>query len=121
MAGQIIKRGDKTWVVRIFMGRDEKGKRQYANKTIHGTKKDADKYLNTTLTSISTGTFVESSPLTVSAYLDRWLETAARPRLTERTFISYKWFLKQHVRPTLGDKRLTDIRPLHIQAIYSHM
>jgi hypothetical protein len=29
MAGQIIKRGDKTWLVRIFIGRDGKGKRQY--------------------------------------------------------------------------------------------
>ena len=64
MAGQIIKRGYKTWIVRIFMGRDEKGTRRYINKTIHGTKKDADKYLNTTLTSINTGTFIESSPLT---------------------------------------------------------
>ena len=121
MAGQIIKRGDKTWIVRIFMGRDEKGKRRYLNKTIHGTKKDADKYLNSTLTTISTGTFVESSSLTLNAYLDKWLEAAAQPRLTERTYVSYKWLLKQHVRPTLGDKKLADIRPLHVQAIYSHM
>lgn len=28
MAGQIIKRGKKTWVVRIFMGRDGNGKRR---------------------------------------------------------------------------------------------
>ena len=26
MAGQIIKRGDKRWLVRIFQGRDENGK-----------------------------------------------------------------------------------------------
>jgi len=44
MAGQIVKRGDKTWTVRILRGRDENGKRRYVNKTIHGTKKDAEKY-----------------------------------------------------------------------------
>lgn len=114
MAGQIIKRGDKTWLVRVFMGRDEQGKRRYINKTIHGTKKDADKYLNSTLTAISAGTFVEPTPLTVNAYLDKWLEAAARPHLTERTFISYQWLLKQHVRPALGDKKLADVRPLHV-------
>ena len=42
MAGQIIKRGDKIWLVRIFLGRDENGKRRYTNKTIHGTKKNAE-------------------------------------------------------------------------------
>jgi hypothetical protein len=61
MAGQIIKRGEKTWVVRIFMGRDELGSRRYLNKTIKGAKKDAERYLNTTLTAISTGTFVQQS------------------------------------------------------------
>ncbi len=121
MAGQIIKRGDKTWIVRIFMGRDEKGTRRYVNKTIHGTKKEADKYLSATLTAISTGTFIEASPMTVNAYLDRWLEAAARPRLTERTFISYEWLLNHHVRPAFGDKKLTDVRPLHVQALYGHM
>jgi hypothetical protein len=49
MAGQIIKRGDKTWLVRIFQGRDEKGKRRYVNKTIRGTKRDADKWLTKSL------------------------------------------------------------------------
>jgi len=79
MAGQIIKRGEKNWVVRIFMGRDGNGKRRYMNKTIRGTKKAADTYLSKTLTEISAGTFVESSPTTVEGYLQKWLETAAKP------------------------------------------
>jgi len=121
MAGQIIKRGDKTWVVRIFTGRDAKGKRCYLNKTIKGNKKDAEKYLNTTQTAISTGTFVEPSSLTVNAYLDQWLEAAARPRLTERTYLSYEWLLKHYVRPPLGSIKLADVRPLHVQALYGRM
>ena len=40
-AGQIIPRGEDTWLVRIFMGRDGNGKRRYLNKTIRGKKKDA--------------------------------------------------------------------------------
>jgi integrase len=46
MAGQIIKRGDRTWLVRIFMGRDAKGKRNYLNQTIKGKRKDAETYLS---------------------------------------------------------------------------
>ncbi|HZH91579.1 MAG TPA: tyrosine-type recombinase/integrase [Pyrinomonadaceae bacterium] len=121
MAGQIIKRGDKTWVVRIFTGRDTNGKRSYLNKTIKGNKKDAETYLSKTLTAMSTGTFVESSPLTVDEYLDRWLQTAAKPRLRAHTFVHYAELLTRYVRPAIGKKRLSDIRPLDIQALYSHM
>ena len=108
MPGQIIKRSDKTWLVRIFTGRDASGKRRYLNKTIKGNKKDAEKYLHQTLTAISTGTFIQPSPLTVNAYLDRWLQTAAHRRVTERTFESYQWLLKNYVRPVIGEKRLSD-------------
>lgn len=121
MAGQIIKRGDDTWLVRIFMGRDAQGKRRYMNKTIKGKKKDAETYLSKTATAISTGTFVEPSPLTVSDYLDKWLQTAARGRLRERTFVDYSELLDRYVRPAIGEKRLSDLRPLHIQSLYTEL
>ena len=47
MAGQLINRGDRKWLVRIYLGRDVvTGKRKYHNKTVYGTKRDAQKYLN---------------------------------------------------------------------------
>ncbi|MDQ3257106.1 MAG: site-specific integrase [Acidobacteriota bacterium] len=122
MAGQIIKRGDKNWLVRIFMGRDEKGKRRYVNKTIHGTKREADKYLSATLTAITTGTFIEASPMTLNDYLAKWLQTAARPRVTERTFEGYKFLHTRYVEQTpLGGMKLSDVRPLNIQRLYAEM
>jgi integrase len=122
MAGQIIKRGDDTWLVRIFMGRDEQGKRRYLNKTIKGKKKDADTYLSKTVTAISTGTFVEPSPLSVNSYLVKWFETAARPRVTEHTFEDYKRLIERYIKPApLGAVRLSDLRPLAIQQLYADM
>ena len=102
MAGQVIKRSDKTWVVRIFMGRDGNGKRRYLNKTIRGTKKKADEYLSKTLTEITTGTFVESAPTTVEEYLNKWLETAAKPRLRDNTYKEYAGLIERYIKPSLG-------------------
>jgi integrase len=121
MAGQIIKRGEDTWIVRIFTGRDAQGKRRYLNKTIKGKKKDAETYLSKIVTSISTGTFVEPSALSVGDYLDKWLHTAARHRVRERTFVDYSELLDRYVRPALGGKRLSDLRPLHIQSLYTEL
>jgi integrase len=121
MAGQIIKRGDKNWIVRIFMGRDGNGKRRYLNKTVRGTKKDANTYLSKTLTEISAGTFVESSPDTVQEYLNKWLETAAKPRLRENTYKEYEGLIERYVKPTLGAMRLSDLRPLDVQKFYASL
>lgn len=121
MAGQIIKRGDKKWLVRIFAGRDSQGKRRYVNKTIRGTKKDANTYLSTTLVAMSRGTFVEPTTLTVGEYLDRWLHNAAHGRLRERTFADYSELLKRYVRPAIGETKLSDLRPLDIQGVYTKM
>ena len=47
--GQIIPRGPKTWLIRVFNGRDANGKRQYHSKTVHGTKVIARQYLTMAL------------------------------------------------------------------------
>ncbi|HJR07737.1 MAG TPA: tyrosine-type recombinase/integrase [Pyrinomonadaceae bacterium] len=121
MAGQIIKRGDRTWLVRIFLGRDAKGKQLFHRKTIHGTKKDAKTYRNKVVRDRDMGTFIEPAALAVKDYLDKWLKTAARPRLRERTYDDYSELLKRYVRSDLGEKRLCDVRPLDIQNLYADM
>jgi integrase len=122
MAGQIIKRGERTWLVRVFLGRDpHTGKRRYHNHTVKGSKKDAQRYVNGVLREIDMGTFVEPTRMTLNGYLDHWLENAARPRVRERTFDSYEALLDKHVRPKLGDRRLSLLTPLEIQDLYTGM
>src|SRR5581483_680862 len=119
--GQIIKRGDRTWLVRVSRGRDVTGKRRYLNTTIYGTKKDAQDYLNKKLTEKSAGTLVEPSRLSVDEYLNKWLDVAARPRLREGTFTSYSELLDRYIRPDLGVHRLSNLHALDVQKTYSGM
>jgi len=42
--GQIIERGKNKYMVRVPLGTGANGKRLYHNKTIHGNKKDAQRY-----------------------------------------------------------------------------
>jgi len=121
-AGQIISRGDRRWLVRWFVGRDDTtGKRKYASKTIHGTKRDAQKYLNSILRSRDLGIAIEPARITLGRYLDKWLETSAKPRVSTRTLDDYRWTLAKYIRPKLGSRRLDQIRPLEIQAVVSEM
>lgn len=115
MAGQIISRGKNVWLVRIYVGRDEAGKRIYLNKTIHGPRKAAQAWLNQRLTERDAGVAVKPAQQTLNEYLDRWLETAAKPKVRPKTLLSYRNILDCHVRPALGARPLSKITPLEVQ------
>ncbi len=119
MRGNLMKRGD-SWQVRISLGRDENGKRLYHHKTFR-LKKDGERYLSAALRENDLGIFTEPSNVSLNEYLNRWLETAAKPRLRERTYLGYADQLKRHVREPLGGKKLSALRPLDIQETYSQM
>lgn len=121
MAGQIIKRGERTWLVRIFLGRDANGKQKFHHKTIHGTKRDADRYLVATRREMDLGVFVEPAAMPVNEYLDRWLRDAARPRVSRRTADGYAGLLERYIRLALGHKQLDKVQPLDIQKVYGEM
>jgi integrase len=121
-AGQIIARGERTWLVRVFMGRDaESGKRKYHNKTIHGTLRDAQAYLNRSQRERDLGMFFEPTRMSLDQYLDKWLETAAKPKLRAKTHRDYEALLKRYVRPELGTRSVSKIEPLDIQTLYCSM
>lgn len=121
MAGQIISRGERAWLVRVFGGRDGTGKRRYLNKTIHGTKKDAQRYLNRVLAERDLGTYVEPTAKTLNRYLDEWLLNAAKRSVGARTFYDYESLLNRYVRGPLGARHVSQISPLDIQRLYGEL
>ncbi len=85
--GQIIARGERKWLVRWHLGQDPStGTYKYKSETIHGTKRDAQKKLNAVLRSRDLGTYVEPARISLNHYLDKWLETAAKPCVRTQTY-----------------------------------
>ena len=120
MAGQIIERGKNKYLVRIYLG-IESGKRKYHNKTIHGNKKDAEKYLTKALRERDLGTFVEPSKETVAEYMDKWLETVVKARVREKTHRDYGDRIRLYIKPALGELKLHQVTPEKIQELYNKM
>lgn len=114
--GQLVKRGDRKWLVRVPTGRDGKsGRRVYHNHTVNGTKKDAERYLHDALRKRDLGTLVEPARVSVGEFLDRWLEEAVRPRVRTRTAADYAFLLDRYIRPHLGAHRLDHLAPVDVQ------
>jgi len=120
MRGQIISRGERTWLIRVALGREpQTGKRRTFNKTFHGNKKDAQQELTRILRLQDTGNFVEPTRLSVNDYLDRWLESSVKTRVRPRTYDGYVELLGLYIRPTLGSASLSGLTPLDVQAAYT--
>lgn len=121
MAGNITKRGESTWRVRVFLGRDIEGSQVFHSHTVHGTKKDAQAYLNRVLRDRDLGIWSEPSEASVSVYLRRWLKDAATPRIATATAALYEDYLKRYLDPGLGYFKLAKLAPLDIQKFYSEL
>jgi integrase len=114
--GQIVARGRQRWLIRVFLGRDrETRKRRYHNRTVHGTARRAQEYLTKMLHERDLGRGLEGSQITLGEFLDRWLATAAKPKLRDKSYRSYEGLLRRYVRPSIGDRVLSAITPLDLQ------
>jgi integrase len=119
--GQIIQKGSRKWLARVFLGRDATGKRRYHGRTIRGTKKDAQRYLNKALRDIDLDQFVEPSDRPLEDYLRDWLKGSAATRVSERTASEYEALLRLHIIPPLGDRKLSQLTAAEIQRVYHGM
>jgi len=120
-AGQIVKRGEKKYLIRIFLGRDDAtGKRAWFNKTFHGTQTDAQKWLTMALRRRDMGEPIEDTGRSVATWLDEWLKMKAKT-VRPRTLEIYTANIERHVKPALGNRKLSSVVAGDIQKFYSDL
>jgi integrase len=119
MAGQIICRGENTFLLRVYIGRDGSGKRQYVNKTVQGSKREAQKELTRMLGGKDTKTLTRISKQSVDAFLSEWLSVWVKRQVRPRTLGDYAFIVRAYIVPTIGPVRLSQLVPGEIQALYN--
>jgi Phage integrase, N-terminal SAM-like domain len=119
--GQIIARGERRWLVRVYLGRDrETRKRTYHNRTIYGSLRHAQAYLTRRLHERDLSRGVEGLQVTVDEFLDHWLKTGVKPKVCEKTYSDYAAMLRRYIRPAIGGRILASLSPLEIHRISGH-
>jgi integrase len=123
MRGHLVKRYRGSWSIVLDLGRrrdPQTGLLKRVQKwfSFRGKKEEAEGYLNDLLHKYRHGEVVEPSKLPLSGWLDRWLETAVKPRMALRTHETYKSIIDKHLKPGLGHYLLGELRPDHLEAYY---
>jgi integrase len=113
------QRGPSSWRLHVFVGKDSNGRRRYASKTFHGTKKEAGIALAAFVTEVAKdrNTSSAAESISVSQTLDRWLDSR-RAQISPATTDRYRVAIK-HIEPVLGTMRVARLRPHHIEDLYS--
>lgn len=84
------------------------------------TKKEADATLALLLAQVAVNEYVAPTSETVAIWAETWL-ASIRTTVAATTHANYAWFLRKHLLPTLGRKRLSDLTPEDLEAVYGQM
>jgi len=120
MRGHIVKRYKNSYTIVLSLGVDPvTGRRKQQWISVKGSKKDAERKLGELLHQLDAGIFTKRSKLLFGDYLSQWLRDYCEATLAPNTTQTYAWFIDRHIKPALGQIPLTQLRPEHLQHLYS--
>jgi integrase len=107
--GTIYKRKDGRWCAQVSVN----GRRL----TKYGkTQGEVREWLKETINQLDSG--IAITPETLSEFLPAWLE-AVKPSIRPNSYKTYSAHITHHILPDLGNIKLHDLRPDHIQRFYA--
>src|SRR5438876_9952179 len=83
--------------------------------------REAQAYLTRKLRERDLGRDLEGAKITLNEYLDRWIQTAVKPRVREKTWQDYEGMLRRYIRRHLGETVLAAMRPLDLQGVSARL
>ena len=117
--GMVRKRDDGRWEGRIVVGHKENGDSIF-RYVYAPTQKELSAKLRQHIDRYRGADLTERSRMTLSEWLDKWLETLA-DTLRPNTLRNYHSYIENHIRPGLGDKPLARITPKDVQRFYEKL
>ena len=113
----VRKREDGRWEGRIVIGHKENGDSIF--RYIYAdTQKELTAKLRQNINAYQGVDLTEESKMTLSQWLDKWLDTYMTGTVRESTLDGYRRDLDNHVKPYLGEKPLLKITLADLSSLY---
>lgn len=111
--GSIFKRKDGYWTAQLGLP-NGKRKAKYCK-----TQKEARDWLREQNQAVIDGVWVEKDNMPLSDYLARYITDIGNHTLCPKTLEGYCYLIRKHIVPEIGQMKLVQLRPDHLQALYS--
>ena len=107
----------KSWQICIELPVDPvTGKRIRRYKTVKGTKKEAERAMHEYIRELEKGYYVTDSKITISEWIDTWLEVYIVPNVSPTTLSRYQGMIKRYIKPIIGHMQVQQLNTLAVQA-----
>lgn len=119
MRTSVYKRKDGRWEGYVIYTDPDTGKekkKSFYGKGAYG--QDVKQKLNEFIENLKKGNYIQTNDITVSGWLKKYIEVYCAKR-AETTIEGYQRYIKNHINPVIGDIKLKDLRPLHIEKFYN--
>lgn len=104
------------WEYRFEMAKVD-GKRQHASKSGFATQKEAEEAGTKALAEyLNSGQVHKPNDISVSDYLDQWIEQYVMVNLRPNSQSSYKGIVNNHIKPAVGHYKLQSLNPSTLQS-----
>ncbi|MBT2755895.1 site-specific integrase [Mesobacillus foraminis] len=111
-----IKNG--TYYFVLEAGKNPNGTRKRLKRTGFKTLREAKAEMAELTLAIKNGDFLRENKMSLSQYLDYWLDNYARTNTKPKTFAEYEKMVKNHLKLSLGGIMLHELRSIHLQSYY---
>ncbi len=117
--GSISRRKDGRWDVAGWVITTSGGKKR--KRTTVNTPEEADRWLTELKSNHNRGIPVADKNWRLNEYLDYWLEEVVKKNDKPKTYEQYECVARLYLKPSIGSKRLTDIRVQTVRALLSEL
>ena len=122
VVGNIEKRGENSYRLRVSAGYTDEGKRIMYKKTVQArNKSEARKELALFISEIETGQALSAKKMRFRDFADFWINNYAIPNLSPKTYERYKSMLRSRILPYLGNMYLDKIQPMQLMFLYQEL
>lgn len=118
--GTVYQRANGTWTAQVSFVDPSTGQRK--RKSVSGkTKQEALRKKRELENLKDDNRLVSTGKITLSQWMDRWLEVYKKPAVKPTTWFSYKQLTDLHIKPALGGRQLDRLQANEIQAFYNRL
>ena len=115
--GSIRERKHKVWQITIELPKDPiTGKRNRRYRTVEGTKKEAERAMHEFITELEKGYYVANSNISITEWVQTWLEVYIIPNVSPTTLSRYQGMIKRYINPVIGHIPVQQLTTLAVQS-----
>lgn len=115
--GSIRERKHRVWQITIELPKDPiTGKRNRRYRTVEGTKKEAERAMHEFITELEKGYYVANSNISITEWVQTWLEVYIIPNVSPTTLSRYQGMIKRYIDPIIGHLPVQQLNTLAVQS-----